>query len=634
MANPTIAELQIKLNGQGLHFVTSLEAALKRVGGGEIRRQMNEQARALLGIETAAQRAAKATSGASMFSGFVGGVAKFGIAAMTVKRSLEMIGGAAKAASNPVIDFQRTLAEIQIKGGRSFTPAAMNMLSEGMKQRVREGSMFSVPQQAEAGVELAASGLSPQAVNSMLPTVLRFAQGSNISTQESGKILTNVANQFKIRTDDQKAMEKLGSQMVAVANMSTVNVQDIFHTLNYVGTQAETAGMDPSQLLAQIAILGNRGIKGSKAGTGIRNIFSAMVRPPRRGKASAALNKELGLTQKDFQEGFTDIPKFLQEVQRREDAKGWSRAKRMAFTSINFGQYGSTTADILGKATIGDKTSEAILQNLHQGKKGELFFNQDNALSQAAKQIEESGDAMKEAADIAGNTLAGRIEKLNAKWNLLQVTMGERFTPTIEKAIGWLDKQAAAAEKWISQNPEKLEAWGDALLQIGDSMTKLLPLFTAFAESAVGFAEQLERWGIVKPAAGSKQEKEQNALRDKRLFLEQYAQEHGFKVAVAGNDPATWGGLGQKGREGYTNALHAYEEWMSARSRPGPQSRLPAASESEMLGDALAGRSPSEASVVEMRIKLGDKGELQAIIDKLIKTPTGPNLRVGATTTP
>jgi TP901 family phage tail tape measure protein len=613
MAKPTLAELQLQIQMQGMGKLAQLTDALKRVGGAEIRRQMDAQARALLGIE---QAASKANKPLGLFSGTLGGIAKFGLAAMTIKRSFEFVGGAVSNALDPLIRFQQTMAQVRTKG--TYTARDTADLGEFMKQNVREGSQFGINQQAEAAVDLAASNLSPGQVKAVMPTVLRFSQATGASTAESSKMLTNVANMFKTDLSDPVAIEKLAAQINKAANMSTIGVSDIFHTLKYVGTQAGIAGMDPAQVLAMTAILGNQGIVASKAGTGMRNLFAATTRPPRRGKVAAAQLASIGMTQKDIQAGFTDLPRLQEEIGRRiqgwrkgkdgkwvQSAKALSAAQEAAFNSIQYGQYGSTTSAVLTRAASSGVLGEITRRNIKKNDAGEWVFDSKNAIIEFQKAISDTGDSLKETSEIMGEQLAGRLAKVDAKLELLKVTMGERFIPQLEKAIDWADKTAAAVEKWVRQNPEAINQWGRAFESLGMALSNMQPV--------VGWlADRFADLGMISKPVTRKDVSVEDDANAKKQWIDQWEKQHitGF---------LTQGQRREAAEEAYRQGPGKADDLETARKRRALEKG--GGAENELYGQ----------SRVDLRIHLDDNGKLQAFVDKMSKGEGGPVMRTQVT---
>lgn len=607
MAGPTVAELQLKISAQGLSTLQEIERSLRSIGA--IRLQ--GAAREFGAIQTAAERAQKAVGGGAgsaggqglggAFSGLVGGIAKFGIAAMTVKRSFDMIAGGIESALRPAIDFQKALANVRIKG--SFSAADTNMIGEGIKGRVREGSMFSAQQQAEAGVDLAASNVSAPNINKLLPTVLRFAQAGDLKTLEASKMLTNIANMFQIDVGNVGKMEELGSKLVKSANMSTIDVRDVYNTLKYVGTQSNTAGMSPDTVLAMTAILGNRGVTGSKSGTGLRNIFTAMTRPPRRGKAMAVIDRQLGLTQADAQRGMENIPAFFQDLGRRYDRAGYSKAQRLGANAMRFGQYGSTTSDIMEKATRNDEIGQITRNNLKKDKKGNWVYDEKNAVEEYTKAIHAAGTAMKDAADIAGGTMAAKLLIFQNKWDLLKVTIGERFFPKIEDGLKTAMKMIDRWEAGVNKNPKAF----DTLIDSIGKFAELLPPALTAALTTLQLMEPIAKLinlTLGPIAAAMTKTPEKAGIHTPVPTPGQPDGDAPYPIT----DPHLREALG----------MPPMQRGVEPQPKP--------TAESEAMGALLTGQH--HQSTVGIKLSIDQSGELKAIFDKVLKGKGGPDLRL------
>src|SRR6187431_509287 len=113
MAKPTIAELQVRIDLQGMGKLAQLTQALNRVGGAAIRRQLDAQAKALLGIEDAAKKAGKASGG---FGNFLKIAARGTIVAQGLYRGFKMVGGAIASSLEPLMEFEHNMARVRAKG--------------------------------------------------------------------------------------------------------------------------------------------------------------------------------------------------------------------------------------------------------------------------------------------------------------------------------------------------------------------------------------------------------------------------------------------------------------------------------------------------------------------------------------
>jgi TP901 family phage tail tape measure protein len=406
---------------------------------------------------------------------------KLALVGYAARSMVRMIGGAIGGAMKPILGFEAAMAQVQIKGGKAFSqPGVMRGLAESAKQ-IGRTTTFAPVDAAQAQIELAASNLTPGQIKDNLPTILKFAQASGMETQESAGFLLNVANQFGMSLDDPKSLMRVGNAIKAGADASTIDEREMQHTMRYAGTIASQAGQDVTQVSAMAAILGNKGVKSSQAGTGLRNMYAALVKP-KGGKRTAAMLDELGMDTGDLHAGLSNVPKLLEVMNQRIGKAGWGSAKQLAFVYSMFGQYGATAAKILM-----DSTKEVDDSNR-------------NLLERMTDDIRSQTTALDDAAKLRENTLEGRLAKVTARWQTLWITVGEKLLPHVSTA---LDSVISKIEQWeaaASSDPEAANAFtaiGLAIelmaksLEIAnpilkgtvDLLSKVVELKTAIAQS-------------------------------------------------------------------------------------------------------------------------------------------------------
>lgn len=431
MAGPTTATLLLKVQVVG-NGPQKLTAALHQLGSSQVTRGLNAQTTALSRLN----RTASMTSGVfGRGGGLLANMANFSLVAGGVVRGVRMVGGALSSALGPLMDFQKSLAQIQAKGG--FAPGQMRELSDSFKD-IGRTTMFAPGQAAEGAVALAASGLRPHEIKQQLPKVLNFAQAHDLDTETASDMLVNVSKQLGMRTEN---FEALSDMMTKAANMSTINVRELAHTMTYVGPLAREASIPPEQLFAMISGLGNLGIKGSKAGTGIRNLLIALSKKPRRGKTSQSILKSFGMTQKDLQEGFggkydseyeglQGIHSLMAKMNDQMNKHKISNVKRVEALSVLFGAYGMTAAA------------------------GGMRFSADegqNGLQAFARELLNAERETQKAADLMGDTLPGKLRRLDASWQTLKITMAEKYAPVLSDVMDATRRLVLETEKGATE---------------------------------------------------------------------------------------------------------------------------------------------------------------------------------------
>ncbi len=385
------------------------------------------------------------------------------------------VAGAASLALTPIKEFQSAMANVRIKGG--FDAAATARLGEQAKQLGRT-TMFAPTQAAGAQVALAASGLTEQQIGISTPTVLKFAQAADMGTEEASDYLVNVARQFQMDLADPKTLTRVGDAIIKASNLSTIGPRDLQQTLKYAGPIAFQAGESIEQAAAKAAILGNSGLKGSQSGTGLRNLYTAFAKP-KGGKHTAAMLEEIGLTKEDVNEAMTNIPLFLEQLEDRMKSKGWGNSKRIAFAASLFGQYGMTAALVLQKAA---------------GSSADVLVNGIAAMTGA---VQDATGEMDRAAAIRGATLEGKLSAVDARFETLRLTIGERLAPYVEKGLNGVIAKLEEWELAAQTDPEFIKS----LHTVGSILEKM-PVALEAVNTALGvtvelFASIIEGYRII-----------------------------------------------------------------------------------------------------------------------------------------
>lgn len=365
---------------------------------------------------------------------------------------------AVQATVGAYADFEGAMAQVRVKGG--FDKATTGRLAAQARYMGRT-SMFGPIEAAQSQIAMAASGMSEQQIASNMPSVLKFAQATGMDTQESADYLIETARQFGQSLDDPNTLNKIGGAIIAAANAATISERDLRQTLKYAGPISSLAGSSLEQTLAMAAVAGNAGIKGSQSGTGVRNLFSSFAKP-KGGKLTDSLLSEIGLSRKDVMEGMKDVPSFLEVMDAKMKGKGFSQQKRVALSASLFGQYGMTTAAVLQK-TAGTKADGLR-----------------NGLVRMIEEIQNGIGDLDRAAAIKGDTVEGRVARMNASFETLRITIGEKLAPVASQV---LDDMTTRLRNWDTQvnNDPKLAA---NIAEMGRSAAEALPHMLELAGAA------------------------------------------------------------------------------------------------------------------------------------------------------
>jgi TP901 family phage tail tape measure protein len=261
-------------------------------------------------------------------------------------------------------------------------------------------TVYSANQVADSFIELGKSGISAkQIVDGVGAAVVYLGAAADLPLDTAANIITAAVATFGLSADQAIVV---ANKLAGAANASIVDVEDLGTSLKYAGGAAAAIGVPFEEVNTALALLGTYGIKGSTAGTSLRQILLQLSGTTP--KATNAL-KDLGIITADGTNRFFD-------------AAGSAKPLAEIF-------------QILQDATAGltDKQKVSVLNTIFQNRA--LAASLDLTKSGAAGFNEMAAAIDKtKAADVAGkrlDNLAGDIEVLRGNIDTMLVTAGTPF---------------------------------------------------------------------------------------------------------------------------------------------------------------------------------------------------------------
>jgi TP901 family phage tail tape measure protein len=304
-----------------------------------------------------------------------------------------------------------------------FFAAVSDTNSKKMKQlsdftlQLATDTIYSADEIAEGFIELGKSGISAeQIMRGVGDAMANLGAAGDIPLAESGQIITSTIQQFDKSAKDAVAVTDL---LAGAANASIADITDLGVSLKYVGGVAHTAGLNFEDTLTAISLLAKAGIRGSTAGTSLRQMivsFGGATAP-----ATEAL-EELGIITETGANRFYDAAGNLKPL--------------------------SEVFEILGKATEDLTAKERVLQM-------RTIFN-NRALSAAAILSREGAKGFREMNTAMGKTtaaetasarldnLSGDIEILRGNIETLMIKAGSPFQEEMRRWVQALTKLVQA----------------------------------------------------------------------------------------------------------------------------------------------------------------------------------------------
>lgn len=360
----------------------------------------------------------------------------------------------------PAIAFDKQMSATQAVLELSKGSAELEMLRN---QAISEGarSAFSATQAAQAQYELGAAGFTTKQVYDSLGGTLDLAAAGQLEVARAAEIAGGILNGFGMEAGQ---VGKLGDVMVATANKTSVSIEDLGESMKITAPVAKMFGATVEQTHAMIGLLGNVGIKGTDAGTGVKAILARLATLPK--PAMKALDK-IKINPVDKDGTMKDVGDLLNEI--RIKTQHLSADERMDIFKGLAGQehFSKLEPLIASTGVLDEKTGKVV-----------------NKFKELTEQLKNSDGLAKKVADIQMDNLAGDIDQLKGAWESLSITLGGEngvMNASLRQLVQTITDMINKVTDWAKANPELVKT-------IGSLVLKFIKLNVALWSIKYGFA--------------------------------------------------------------------------------------------------------------------------------------------------
>lgn len=293
-----------------------------------------------------------------------------------------------------------------------------------LANKLGSDTKFDNIQAAQTITTLAKGGLDVDNIyNGAAKASMYLAQTADVDPNLSAEAIVKIGNSYQLQGNQ---FNQLADYIARLDGASTADVGSIMMGYKYAASQAKMMGVDYKQLGTAIAILNNRGLDNSTAGT---NLADGLRRLSPETKKAYGYMKEIGLIDKSghnvfFKDGklkdLSEVIKIMREKTKKMDAE-----EKSEFYKTIFGVEG-------GRA----------MAQLTEGGKG----GWEDVSSNVSKQMSLDQRIGRQQKDFNA-----RLDELKGSWNTLLVTLGTPVLP-------WLTEKVKAMGDMV----EKVQAWSAA----------------------------------------------------------------------------------------------------------------------------------------------------------------------------
>lgn len=302
------------------------------------------------------------------------------------------------------------------------------------------GSLASPVEVSAAQTALAKAGVNDDAMltTDVVSEIVQFAKANDLGTEESVSFAVALGNQFGYSYDQWGEMLDKVSH---TADLAPIGVSDVVQSMKYAGGISSGLDRPMEETLAEIAVLGNFGLRGTQAGSGIQALLTRIL----TGDTTVITQAQADVAPPKALEAFYDFSNYAK-----------SGGTEITYDDILNETF--TESDITGQLRPMDDVLDALEQQmselndeeqawfakklfgLYQMKSAYALINGDeneSSLNDVIKEIQENsgGTNSNKLAELL-NSQSGRIQSTRNLIEGIKTDLGQMLEPTVAAVLG------------------------------------------------------------------------------------------------------------------------------------------------------------------------------------------------------
>jgi len=238
-------------------------------------------------------------------------------------------------------------------------------------RRLGATTAFQAKEAAEGMRFLGQAGFDVNEILAATEPALRLAQAGMLSLGEAADIVSNIMSGFQIEAN---RTAEVADVMAVVAASANTNIRQMGNAMKFVAPLAAVTGQSVRDMAAAVGVLGDAGLQGSLAGTGLRQSLLKLTNVTPQAKQRI---KDLGLTLAELNPETNSFIDVIDRLAQSEFGAGDA--------AVIFGARAATAITTLTSAVP--------------------------RLRELREAVEASGGALNEMAGIMEDTLSGSIKQ-------------------------------------------------------------------------------------------------------------------------------------------------------------------------------------------------------------------------------
>ena len=348
---------------------------------------------------------------------------------MALSAPLAIMGG---LALHSFASFEKAMN--QVKAVTQGTASEMASL-EKVARELGKTTKFTATEAAEGMNFLAMAGFEVNEIMTALPATLNLAAAGNMELARSADIVSNIMQGFRLEAGK---TEEVSDILTKTFTSSNTSLEQLGFAMSFAAPAMKAFGQGIETTSAAIGFLSDAGIQGSRAGTGLRQIFTQLVKK----------QKELGISMTDVHGKFFNLADIIEQVEKR----GLTTAKVFEIMGPRAG---------IAMATLMDRGSES--------------------LRTFSAEVGNAGGITERVANTQMLGLSGAFTELKSALTELAISFGEILGPAFEAMADWIKRLTLGWSSTSTETKKVILVFAGLALAAGPVIWALGGIATALA---------------------------------------------------------------------------------------------------------------------------------------------------------
>jgi TP901 family phage tail tape measure protein len=353
------------------------------------------------------------------------------------------IAGAGAAVVGVAAKFESAMSEVAAISGA--TGEDFQALTDKAKE-MGATTKFSASESAAALKYMAMAGWDTNDMLNGLDGVMQLAAASGEDLASTSDIVTDAMTAFGLSADQST---RFADVLAQTANRSNTSVALMGETFKYVAPVAGALGYSIEDASVAIGLMANSGIKGSQAGTSLKNVLTNLAKPT--DQVQAYMDK-LNISLTDSAGNVKPLNKLLNEM--RDGFNGLTEAEKAEYAAGIAGKEGMSGLLAIVNA------SQTDFDNLTES-------------------INNSSGAAKNVSDVMMDNLGGQLTILKSTLESIAISFGDILLPVVKKVVSKLQEFADKINNLDESQKQTIVRIVEVVASIGPVLLVLGKLFTA-----------------------------------------------------------------------------------------------------------------------------------------------------------